>query len=62
MHEEETVAITLTAIPNGLAIAKAQVLEEKTLKSKFLNSRPLQKMKRLSEVPLYLAVVELTLK
>ena len=65
MPEEETVAIILTA-PNKiialLAIAKAQPLEEKILKSKFLNFRPLKIMKRLSEIPLRLAVVKLTLK
>jgi hypothetical protein len=59
MPEEETVAVILTAL---LAIAKARALEEKTLKSKFLDFRPLQGMKRLSEIPLCLAVVELTLK
>ena len=66
MPEKETVAIILTAVPNGitalLAIAKAQALEEKTMKSKFLNFRPLQRMKRLSEIPPRLAVVELSLK
>jgi hypothetical protein len=41
MSEEETVAITLITIPNGMAIAKA--LEEKTLKSKFLIFQLLQK-------------------
>jgi hypothetical protein len=59
MPEEETV---VTAIPNGMAKVKAQALEEKALKSKFLNFQPLQIIKRLSEVPLYLAIVKLTMK
>ena len=50
MPQEETVAIFPTVVPseitNLLAIAKAQALEERRLKSKFLNFRPLQKMKR----------------
>jgi hypothetical protein len=40
-----------------LGILKVQAPEGKTLKSKLLNFRPLQRMKRLSEIPLRLALV-----